>query len=92
MTIVTSPSRPALSVIVPNYHHSPYLKERLDSIINQSFQDFELIVLDDASTDNSLEVIKATLGNRPYRLEVNEQNSEVLSINGIREFPWLKAT
>jgi glycosyltransferase involved in cell wall biosynthesis len=75
VTIVTSPSRPALSVIVPNYNHSPYLKERLDSIINQSFQDFELIVLDDASTDDSLEVIKATLGNRPYRLEVNEKNS-----------------
>jgi glycosyltransferase involved in cell wall biosynthesis len=73
--MLTSPSRPALSVIVPNYNHSPYLKERLDSIINQTFQDFELIILDDASTDNSLEVIKATLGNRPYRLEVNEQNS-----------------
>ncbi len=48
---------PLVSVIVPNYNHSKYLSERLSSIINQTFQDFELIILDDASTDDSLEII-----------------------------------
>ena len=49
---------PLVSVIVPNYNHAPYLRQRLDSIFNQTFQDFEVIILDDCSTDNSKEVIE----------------------------------
>jgi glycosyltransferase involved in cell wall biosynthesis len=45
-----------VSVIVPNYNHSNYLRKRLDSIFNQTFQNFEVILLDDASTDNSIEI------------------------------------
>ena len=48
-----------VSIILPNYNHAPYLVERLKSILNQSYQNFELIVLDDASTDNSLEILDA---------------------------------
>lgn len=47
-----------VSVIVPNYNHAPYLRQRLDSIFNQTFQDFEVIILDDCSTDNSKEIIE----------------------------------
>lgn len=47
-----------VSVIVPNYNHESYLKERIDSILNQSYQNFEVIILDDCSTDNSYEVIE----------------------------------
>lgn len=47
-----------VSVIVPNYNHAPFLKRRLDSIFNQTFQDFEVIILDDCSTDNSKEIIE----------------------------------
>jgi glycosyltransferase involved in cell wall biosynthesis len=43
---------PLVSVIVPNYCHSKYLDQRIQSILNQSFQDFELIILDDCSPDN----------------------------------------
>ena len=49
---------PAVSVIVPNYNHAPYLRQRLDSIFNQTYQDFEVIILDDCSTDNSKEIIE----------------------------------
>jgi len=48
---------PKVSVIVPNYNHSNYLNQRIDSIINQTYEDFELIILDDCSTDDSREVI-----------------------------------
>ena len=48
-----------ISVIVPNYNHAKFLKERIDSILNQTFQDFELIILDDCSTDNSRETIES---------------------------------
>ena len=47
-----------ISVIVPNYNHAPYLRQRLDSIFNQTYQDFEVIILDDCSTDNSREIIE----------------------------------
>ena len=49
---------PLVSVIVPNYNHAPFLRQRLDSIYNQTFQDFEVIILDDCSTDNSKEIIE----------------------------------
>jgi glycosyltransferase involved in cell wall biosynthesis len=50
---------PRVSVIVPNYNHARYLRERLDSILNQTFSDWELIVLDDASIDDSVLIINA---------------------------------
>lgn len=67
---------PLVSVIVPNYNHAPYLRQRLDSIFNQTFQDFEVIILDDCSTDNSKEIIEE-YRNRPQVSHVvyNETNS-----------------
>lgn len=47
-----------VSVIVPNFNHADFLDQRILSIINQTYQDFELILLDDCSTDNSREVIE----------------------------------
>ena len=44
----------SVSVIVPNYNYASYLKQRLRSIFNQTYPIFEIIVLDDASTDGSL--------------------------------------
>ncbi len=46
-----------ISIIVPNYNHAPFLKKRLESIFLQKFQDFEVILLDDASTDNSTSIL-----------------------------------
>lgn len=65
-----------VSVIVPNYNYERYLPERIDSILNQTYTDFELILLDDASTDGSaalLEKYKDT----PHvsHIVVNEKNS-----------------
>ena len=47
-----------VSVIVPNYNHAPFLKQRIDSILGQTYQDFELILLDDCSTDNSCDIME----------------------------------
>ncbi|WP_313581009.1 glycosyltransferase family 2 protein [Chishuiella sp.] len=49
---------PFISVIIPNYNHAPYLRQRIDSVINQTYQDFEIIILDDLSPDNSKEIIE----------------------------------
>lgn len=47
-----------ISIIVPNYNHRKFLPQRLDTIFNQTFQDFEVILLDDCSTDDSWEYLK----------------------------------
>ena len=48
---------PKVSVIVPNYNHSRYLGQRIESILKQTFADFEVIILDDFSQDDSKDVI-----------------------------------
>lgn len=48
-----------VSVILPNYNHALYLTERIESILKQTYQNFELILLDDKSSDNSLGVLKS---------------------------------
>ena len=65
-----------VSVIVPNYCHAPYLKERIDSILNQTFQNFELILLDDCSTDNSREILLSYKDHpKVSHVVLNEHNS-----------------
>jgi glycosyltransferase involved in cell wall biosynthesis len=65
-----------VSIIVPNYNHAPFLKQRFESILNQTYTDFELIILDDCSTDNSREVIEQYQSNTKIsKIIYNEQNS-----------------
>lgn len=45
-----------ISIIVPIYNSESYLEQCVDSILNQTFQDFELLLIDDGSTDNSLQI------------------------------------
>lgn len=52
-----------ISVIIPNYNNAHYLENAIQSILNQTFSDYEIIVVDDGSTDNSREVV-ATFGNK----------------------------
>lgn len=68
--------KPKVSVIVPNYNHATYLRDRMDSIFNQTYKDYEVIILDDYSRDQSLEILERYEG-RPEvsHFIVNEQNS-----------------
>lgn len=65
-----------VSVIIPNYNHSMFLEQRLHSVFNQSFENYEVIILDDASTDNSLQILNKHK-NKPKvsHFIVNKQNS-----------------
>ncbi len=56
---------PFVSIIVPNYNHAGYLPLRMDSILSQTYDNYEVIILDDASTDNSIEVI-SEYANNPH--------------------------
>lgn len=68
---------PLVSVIVPNYNHAAYLRLRLDSIFSQSYSNFEVILLDDASRDGSAEILREYHRRYPDKstLLVNEENS-----------------
>ena len=70
--------KPLVSIIVPNYNHSEFLEERIQSILKQTFQDFELILLDDCSQDNgaSKAVLERFRSNEHVsHIIYNEQNS-----------------
>jgi len=67
---------PLVSVIIPNYNHAPFLKERIDSVLNQTYRNFEVILLDDCSTDNSREIIERYRGQEKIsHIEYNAANS-----------------
>lgn len=69
-------SEPRVSVIIPNYQHEKYLENRIQSVLRQSFQDFEIILLDDASTDGSSSIIE-NYSDHPKvsQIHINEKNS-----------------
>ena len=70
-----------VSVIIPGYNHAPYLRERIESVLNQEYPDLEVILLDDCSTDNSAEIMQAyasgkySCNGREVRFVPNESNS-----------------
>jgi glycosyltransferase involved in cell wall biosynthesis len=66
---------PMVSVIVPVFNHGRFLVQRMESILSQSFRDFEIIILDDASTDDSFEVARRYEGHPQVRIARNEHNS-----------------
>jgi glycosyltransferase involved in cell wall biosynthesis len=49
---------PVVSVIIPSYNHEKYVGECIQSVLNQTFQDFEIVITDDGSSDRSIEVIE----------------------------------
>lgn len=66
---------PKISVIVPVYNASRYLSECLDSLLNQTLKDIEIIAIDDKSTDNSLEILKRYAKEYPeIKVYCNKQN------------------
>ena len=75
------------SVIIPLYNASIYIDETVNSVINQTYKNWELIIVDDGSTDNSLDLV-LTLSKKDDRIQVIKQQNLGVSIarnNGISE-------
>jgi glycosyltransferase involved in cell wall biosynthesis len=65
-----------VSVIIPNYNHAAFLKQRIDSVLNQTYPDFEIILLDDASTDGSADLLLTYQEHEKVsHVVINRQNS-----------------
>jgi glycosyltransferase involved in cell wall biosynthesis len=64
-----------VSVVLTSYNHAKYLKEAIDSVLEQTFSDFELIIWDDASTDESWQIITSYSDKRikPFRNDVHRR-------------------
>ncbi|MCB0350829.1 MAG: glycosyltransferase [Bdellovibrionales bacterium] len=63
-------SEPLISVVIPSYNHSQYIGQAIDSVFKQTYKNLELIVIDDGSSDNSVQVIKSALRRPPKKCKV----------------------
>lgn len=70
-----------ISVVVTSYNYENYIKETLDSLVNQTYKDFDVIIVDDGSKDNSVDVIKQYVNNYPnfyLYTHPNHQNKGII--------------
>ena len=72
---MNSVTNPKVSVVIPNYNHARFLRRRIESVLSQSFQDFEVILLDDFSTDDSRSILSEYADDPRVRIEFNQKNS-----------------
>jgi len=66
----------SFSVLMANFNNACYIKEAIKSVISQTFTKWELIIVDDCSTDNSVEVIKPFLKDKRIKLICHKKNLE----------------
>jgi glycosyltransferase involved in cell wall biosynthesis len=76
--VIAGSTRPSVTVVVPNYNHARYLDQCLQSILAQSLSPDRVIIVDDASTDDSLGVINRFLHNPRWELVQNDTNRGVI--------------
>lgn len=71
---------PKVSVIIPSYNCAKYLPDALESVFNQAFQDFEIVIIDDGSRDNTKDVLAPYLSQYPGRIKYVYQENKGLAI------------
>jgi glycosyltransferase involved in cell wall biosynthesis len=76
---------PTVSVIIPSYNHEAYIRECIQSVLDQTYQDFEIVITDDGSSDHTVDIIKSFTDPR-IKLFVHSQNkgASIASNNCLR--------
>ncbi len=71
--------RPLFSIIIPTYNHAHFIKRCLDSVLNQSFQNWEVIVVNNFSEDNTIEIVEGY--NNPRIRLINNANRGIIAVS-----------
>jgi glycosyltransferase involved in cell wall biosynthesis/predicted SAM-dependent methyltransferase len=74
-------SYPLVSVIMPSYNHASFIKESIESVLNQSLTDFELCITDDFSTDSSVEIIESFKDSRIKLIKLEKNMGAAFAMN-----------
>ena len=77
--LAQKPSAPKMTVIIPVYNTAPYLYRCLNSVINQRLRELEILVVNDGSTDNSLQILEEFAG-KDARIKIINQKNQGLSV------------
>jgi glycosyltransferase involved in cell wall biosynthesis len=67
---------PFFSVVIPTYNRADFILQTLNTVFNQSFQDYEIIVADDCSTDNTKEILQPLIAQHKIKFVQHDQNYE----------------
>lgn len=73
-------NQPKVSIIIPIYNVALWLEDCLNSVVNQTLRDIEIVCVNDASTDNSLEILKKFASNDSRIILINQENNQGLSV------------
>lgn len=78
--------KPLVSIVVPSYNHAPYITQCIESIVNQDYNNYELIVIDDGSMDESPLILKELQKKYGFYLELNQNQGRSKTLNhGLRD-------
>ena len=75
---------PVISVILPVFNGEKYIRKSIDSVLNQSFQDFELIIVNDGSTDDTIDIINSFSDDRITIIDQSNQGPGVARNNALK--------
>lgn len=75
-----------ISILLSSYNHGDFLKKSIDSILNQTYQDFELIIVDDCSSDDSWSIIKSYKDKRIKKVRNKKNQGSILTRELISSF------
>ncbi len=81
----TSTAKPKVSVIIPLFNHENYIGETVHSVLGQTFEDFELIIINDGSTDRSEEVVRGISDQRIKHISQENRGAPETINRGIRD-------
>lgn len=77
---------PFFSVVIPLYNKEQFIKNTLQSVLNQKYRDFEIIIVNDGSTDNSLEIANKSLASFKDSKIINQENKGLSASRNIGAF------